>query len=285
MYETIVVPTDGSDLAGRALDRAIALAGNADATVHVVHVITATAFSTVEGGVPLDLVEEDGLELVEEAAARARSAGVAVETVVLTGSPHRAIADHASDVDADLVVMGTHGRTGLAHVALGSVAERVVRTSTVPVVTVGPDAPATGRCDTILVPTDGSKAALAALPHAFDLASRYGATVHALSVVDTSAYGIEVSLTGLAEELRAECEAAVQAVADQAPEGCPVTTEIRDGVPHVEICACIADHNVDLVVMGTRGRSGLERLVLGSVTARVVRSATVPVLAVPPPDA
>lgn len=279
MYDTIVVPTDGSDLSERALDRAVALADGA--TVHVVHVVTPAAFSTVEGGTILELLEADGRELVGAAAERTRGA-CEVETAVLAGSPHRAIVDHAADVGADLIVMGTHGRTGLAHVALGSVTERVVRSASVPVMTVGPEAPATGTYDDVLVPTDGSEAAMAALPHTLAFASRYDATLHALSVVDVRGYGVGESMPGFVGDLDEEHEAAVAAIAEWAPDGHSVVTEIRRGVPHVEICSYVDDRDVDLVTMGTHGRSGLERLVLGSVTARVVRSSSAPVLAVPP---
>ncbi|MFB6171057.1 MAG: universal stress protein [Haloarculaceae archaeon] len=282
MYETLVVPTDGSDLSGRALDRAVALAETYGATVHVVHVVTSTALSTAEGGAVLQLLETDGRDLVTAAADRVRAAGATVETATLTGAPHRAIVDHADRLGADLIVMGTHGRTGLAHVALGSVAERVVRSAPVPVLTVGPSAPTDGEVDGVLVPTDGSAAAATALPHAFELATRYGATVHALSVVDDAVYGIEASMTGFVDDLSTASEEAVEVVASRAPADCSLVTAVERGTPHAEIDAYVAAHDVDLVAMGTHGRSGLERLVLGSVTARVVRSAPVPVLAVPP---
>ena len=141
--------------------------------------------------------------------------------------------------------------------------------------------------DQILVPTDGSDAARRALRQAIDLASQYDATVHALYVKDTSAYAsLEGAGASVVTAMEAEGERAVAEVERVARDaGLEVVTAMTEGAPHRAIVEYVADHDVDLVVMGTHGRSGLERYVLGSVTERVVRSSPVPVLTVRGPEA
>lgn len=136
MYDTILVPTDGSEAATAALDHAADLAAAHDADIHLLYVTESPAIApTPTAGSVLDELERHGEEIVDEAAERL-SGGGRVHTAVASGSPHRAILDYAKSNDIDLVVMGTHGRTGLSHALLGSVAERVVRLSSVPVLTV-----------------------------------------------------------------------------------------------------------------------------------------------------
>ncbi len=129
----------------------------------------------------------------------------------------------------------------------------------------------------ILLPTDGSDATRQAIRHAFDLAARDDATLHVLSVVSGDQYRTP---DGRAEAI-AESERAVEAVAARAVgDGLTVVTEVGFGVPHEEILAYADAADVDAIVMGTHGRTGFGRAVLGSVTERVVRSATVPVVTV-----
>ena len=140
--------------------------------------------------------------------------------------------------------------------------------------------------DTILVPTDGSAAVVEAVERAVDLAERYDATVHALYVVDSSAYGtLDMSTSVVVDALEDEGETAVSYVAEEAEAaGVPVETAVVTGTPHRTIMDYIDDHDVDMVVMGTHGRRGFDRFLLGSVTEKVVRTAPVPVMTVRVPD-
>ena len=140
--------------------------------------------------------------------------------------------------------------------------------------------------DTILVPTDGSAAVVEAVERAVDLAERYDATVHALYVVDSSAYGtLDMSTSVVVDALEDEGETAVSYVAEEAEAaGVPVETAVVTGTPHRMIMDYIDDHDVDMVVMGTHGRRGFDRFLLGSVTEKVVRTAPVPVMTVRVPD-
>ncbi len=136
--------------------------------------------------------------------------------------------------------------------------------------------------DDILVPTDGSPAAAAAIDHAVDLAQTYGGRVHALYVVDASAFAsIDAGSEMVVDALEQEGEQAVEAVAERADAaGVETETHVVSGTAYRGILDYIESEGIDLVVMGTHGRRGIERFLLGSVTERVVRSAEVPVLTV-----
>ncbi|MFD1595270.1 universal stress protein [Haloplanus litoreus] len=134
----------------------------------------------------------------------------------------------------------------------------------------------------ILVPTDGSNASAAAVDHAVSLASQYDARVHALYVVDTGSYGLlEERASVVVDALREEGKKAVGTVetaAETADLG--VETAVVEGTVHRSILDYAEENGVDLIVMGTHGRRGIDRYLLGSVTERIVRSAPIPVLTV-----
>jgi len=132
----------------------------------------------------------------------------------------------------------------------------------------------------ILVPTDGSETAAAAMEEAIDLASTDSAEVHVLHVIDSWHY--DTSIESAVEPLREEAEPFVERLAGLAEAaGVPVTTAIEVGRPAHHVLEYADDHDVDLIVLGTRGRGGLPRRLLGSVTQYVVAHAEVPVHVVP----
>ncbi|MGQ4554342.1 universal stress protein [Halobellus sp. GM3] len=135
MYDTILVPVDGSGPSDAAADHAIALARGSDALLSVVEVVDVNELSIagLDTDALLDGYEAEAERHVESVADRAREADVAVETAVVRGRPYRAILDRSDAVDADLVVMGSRGRRGLDRYLLGSTTERVLRLSPVPV--------------------------------------------------------------------------------------------------------------------------------------------------------
>ena len=140
MYEHILLPTDGSDGVSTIAEHAGSLAEQYDATVHVLSVVdTRNRFEGPTMGLGSDAWEDAQREQAERAvedAAAALPDDVTIERHVESGVPHTEILDHADDAGIDLIVMGTHGRTGIDHYLIGSIAERVVRQSPVPVVTV-----------------------------------------------------------------------------------------------------------------------------------------------------
>jgi len=137
--------------------------------------------------------------------------------------------------------------------------------------------------DRILVPTDGSDEVDRAVAHAADLAAAHGAELLAVYVVNTASYGglpMETSIEGITQVLENEGESALDRVREIAAErDVAVTGRLVQGTPSREIVAA-ADEDCDLIVMGTHGRGGLNRLLLGSVAERVVRRSPVPVLTV-----
>ena len=135
--------------------------------------------------------------------------------------------------------------------------------------------------DDILFPTDGSDGANEALAHALELAETHDATIHVLSVVDSTYIGSAAAEATTIESLQERTEQVIDGTVDDvADHGATVVAERRIGDPYGEILDYADTAGVDLIVMGTHGRSGLDRFLLGSVTEKVVRTADPPVLTV-----
>ena len=143
----------------------------------------------------------------------------------------------------------------------------------------------------ILVPTDGSNVAESAVEHALDVAGKYGAEVHALYVVDIDSMSLALGAEQLdrietgrfdeMDEVHEQADEATGYVADRAGErGLEVVEHISSGRPHEKVASYAEGNDVDLVVMGSHGRSGVKRALLGSVTERTLRETHVPVLVV-----
>jgi nucleotide-binding universal stress UspA family protein len=139
--------------------------------------------------------------------------------------------------------------------------------------------------DQVLVPTDGSDRATAALEYGVDLVTQYDATLHTIHIVETT--GVAETLDSdqfdlVLERIERAGEDAVDSFVDEAHQAGidDVEASVCKGVPHEEILGYVEDHDIDIVVMATAGRTGSEREVVGSVTERLVRSSPVPVLTV-----
>ncbi len=289
MYDRILVATDGSDVASAAVDAAIALATRFDAELHAVHVREV-------GELPQDVADEaasdlerTGREAAQRAADRAADAGLEATTAVVEGgqTPHDAILAHAAEAGADLLVLGTHGRTGIGRWVMGSVAEQAVRESPIPVLTVHGETVLDADIESVLVPTDGSAHAEAAADHAIALAAATGAALHVVHVVDLGMIGDGTAIGGALDALEEAGQAAVDRIVDRA-EAADIGTiqaSVLSGRAYRAITDYADEADVDYVVMGTHGRTGMERFLLGSVTERVVRLSDVPVITVgSPPD-
>lgn len=139
LYDRVLLPTDGSEGSRRAIDLATDIAAHHDAVLEVLYVVdTHTQAAQVSPGMVRERLGTRGQKATTRAAEHAAATGVEThETVLEHASPCRAILDYADDRDCNLIVMGTHGRTGFDRVLLGSVAERVVRLAPVPVLTIG----------------------------------------------------------------------------------------------------------------------------------------------------
>ena len=284
MFEDILVPTDGSDCAAAAVEYAAELASRYGARVYVLSVVDSRPFDDMPHRETVEAAAEETVAAVRDDLA---DVGVTAETAVRVGIPHREVLDYADENGVDLVAMGTHGRTGVERYLLGSVTEKTVRLSDVPVLTVPGTDGADTRFSEVLVPTDGSEQAEAAVGVGTDVADTYSARLHALSVVEPAALGLDVRSEMLIDALGEAAQAAVERVAERATAAgvTDVEMDVRYGYPYREVLNYADENEVDLVAMGTHGRTGIARYLLGSVTEKVVRTAGVPVLTVRAPEA
>ncbi|MFB6184575.1 MAG: universal stress protein [Haloarculaceae archaeon] len=140
MYDDILVPTDGSKGTDRTIEHAVSIARNNDATLHALYVVDRRMYLAASKDTEDDVMrslEEEGEVALDDVVTRAEEAGLAVERVMREGVPHRTIIDYVEEAGIDLVVMGTHGKTGRDRVGtLGSVTERIVGNVAAPVLVV-----------------------------------------------------------------------------------------------------------------------------------------------------
>lgn len=287
MYDRILIPSDGSDAAKKAVDRALSLAERFDASLHAIHVVKRNEYpERVESEASAELAHY-GEAALNEIGDRADNREVPITTQVIetTEPVHQEIIEYVGTHDIDLVVMGTHGRTGLDRLILGSVAERTLRTSPIPVLTVHDETDIDSDFDAILVPTDGSDTANAAATHAIRLATMTDAAIHVVHVVDLNALTGDYDSGAVLEALEEEGKRAVDDVIERAEEADvrSVEASVLSGTPAKAIVDYANERDVGLVVMGTHGRSGLDRYLIGSVTEKVVRLAEMPVLSISTP--
>ena len=286
----VLFPTDFSEGAEPAFPQAVQFAEWHDATLHILNVQESAQptdldttrefpvpFSTMRGWIDRAAdgdVTKPSLEDID-----------IEQTQISASAPAEVIVDYVTNEGIDLVVMGTHGRRGFDRVRFGSVTEEVVRTAPAPVLTVQADAPSSLRTvRRVLAPIDFSDASQTALRHAKELALTYGAEIDLLHVVDAplypSIYDDSVDMPG--QEVLAEAE---QGLADLAREIVGVEhamAEVVTGHPVNEILRYVEENEVDLLVMATHGRTGLNRLMIGSVAERVLRQSPIPVFLVKP---
>lgn len=288
MIDSVLIPTDGSEGALAGARRGAHLARSSDADVTVLSVVdetTASAHEAVTGQEPSPF-EADARQAVEtvETLVGDLYDDLEVTTAVEIGRPSKAIVDYAESHDSDVIAMGTRGRTGVDRFLLGSVAETVLRTSSVPVLIVPPNAGQIddGDYEDILLPTDGSEGAAVALDWAIALATAYDASLHALYSADTSLLSSAVQKGDILGALEDIGRKALDTIRERArQEGVTVQATVASGPPAKVILQDVEAQGIDLIVMGTRGRSGVGQHFLGSVTENVVRQAPIPVFCVP----
>ncbi|TMT81410.1 universal stress protein [Haloterrigena sp. H1] len=289
MFDTLLFPVDENDGTTDVFEHVLDIATTHDSTVHILNVADTTRDSVtrIRGDV-VDTLEQEGKQLVRETADRVEQRGVSTVTDVRQGDPYRIIIDYAEANDIDLVAMPTHGRQGLERLLLGSTTERVVRRSDVPVLTIQPDAADELQYpyEDVLVPTDGSDCANQALAMGVDVVSAEEATLHLLSVIALTSLGVDVRsdiqqsmLEGSATELLDE---AAEFATNAGVESVSKTIEHASSIPKA-ILSYINDNDVNLVVIGTHGRTGFDRYMLGSVTESLIRTSPIPVLTVREP--
>jgi nucleotide-binding universal stress UspA family protein len=318
MYRSILVPLDGSHASEHALPLAHDLARRSGATLRLVHVhMRATAAPIYVEGVPivdeqlLSLSAEHErvyLERIRERLTAAHDLPIISEVLdpLDAATPDQPIAamlaNHAAATGADLIVMTTHGRGGLARLWLGSVADALVRASPVPILllrpaeaTAGPDRPPAIR--RMLIPLDGSARSEAVVDHALALGQLIRSEYTLLRVVAPLILGAGAPFTAPTDfdpdrtmRLQREAQHELEHIARRLEAvGAQVHTRVLVAEQAANtILDDARQHGIDLIAMSTSGRSGLARLLIGSVADKVLRGADIPLLLyrpVPPDEA
>ena len=294
MKEPILVPLDGSALAEQALPFAEALAATSGSPL----VLLYASYVPMVFGIDSSEAQVQELAVAEaylrKIVPRLRRRGLVVETCAPYGLAGQAIAREASTRRAWLIAMSTHGRGMLGRLLSGGVAAEVVRRATVPVLLVRAWHAGDARSrliigKTIVVPLDGSALAETALPVAQALAASLGGPLLLVRAVPPA----DPVLTpdGMAVALFTEDRTVAEREANEylaplaarlADAGNAVQALVRFGKPAEVIRAVAEEHGAALTVLATHGRTGLDRLLLGSVAEAVVRHGATPVLLVPP---
>lgn len=307
MIQKLLVPLDGSGFGEDTLPYAAAIARATDADVEVAHVHvphvpdhllanTQYQFEGVEVG-EYDLRDRSQEEAYLESVARRieKASGCEARPVLLTGMVADAIDGYTRGSGSGLIVMATHGRSGLSRAWLGSVADAVVRHAPWPVLLIRPgekigdDGPLERGVEmaSILVPLDGSDRSERIVQPALMLAGALGSSVRLLHVVTPNAVlgtrVLPVSLAAVNEARRRAGEYLDQVAPRFRDEGIPLETEVLDDPqPALAILEVVEREKADLVALATHGYRGVRRAVLGSVADKVLRGADVPLLLLGP---
>jgi nucleotide-binding universal stress UspA family protein len=303
--DRILCPVDFSHFSSPALERAVRLGKWSGARVEVLHVVPPLLFAMPAGMGPSYYSDPLGVappqrkqsaQSLADLVAPFLGEGVPIEIKELDGEPWRVILDEAEAIPADLLVIGTHGRSGFEHLLLGSVTEKVLRRAPCPVLTVGhaPPHPRKGPLfRRILCAADLTQASEQTLEVALSLATENDSQITLLHVMETlpgdtgaRLYLAVPEVGPLRYELVAEARAQLKkAVPDAARSFCEVTERVETGAPWSEILRVADQMDADLIVMGAHTRGAVGRILFGSTTSHVVRRATSPVLVIHEPKA
>lgn len=269
MFERILIPLDGSATAEAILPQIRRLLHWEDAEVVLLRAIVPAIPETDYIAPPPELVK-GAKEYVAALEKKLADEGVRVRSLVRVGGPGETILDVATEVKASLIAMSTHGRTGMQRWIFGSVTEKVLRASPVPVLVVRSFQEAQP-IRTILVPIDGSDLSFAVLGHARALARLFESSIAVLHVIE------EPDRSFVDAQLQKRLTSTIQ---DLEAAEISVKLIVRNGEPAGQILDVAKEEKADLIAMSTHGRSGLGRWVFGSVTEKVLREAGVPMLVV-----
>ena len=293
-FSHILVPYDGSDPARAALKAAIGLA-RANVRIALVSIVDETALiadatETMVAYDPTPIMEQldaEGHALLEEAAAPCRAAGIVPTVDLVHDKSVSGILSTGDKRGCDLIVMGTHARSGVARTFLGSTTEGVLRLSRVPVLTVRTvDHLAPEPFARVIVAVDDSHPSDAAAAVAARLARDAGASVTVVYAVDTlhlyeNAANFGFDPDPMAQDMRDDGRTIAQAAIKHAGLAAETPVAVLDGEPVAAIVAAAKERGATMIVTGTHGRRGVRRFMLGSVAEHLVRTSEVPVLVVP----
>ena len=288
----VLCPVDFSDISRHALDHAAAIARWYEARLTLLYVFSNFPVMDIP---PLVLEQPDRERLM--AGMRGMAAGVHGQVPVdfrIEQAPyvHEEILAQLGATHADLLVLGTHGRSGFQRLFLGSVTEKVIRQATCPTLVVPPRAPDVPAGTPVqfrrmLCPVDFSVSSLDALAYAINMAQEADAQLTLLHVVELPPVLSEAAMMAAPDLSRVREAAATDArrklhalIPESAHTYCTVETAVVEGRAYREILRHAAEHQADLIVMGVHGRGALDLLVFGSTTHHVIRASACPVLIV-----
>ena len=295
----ILCPTDFSDGSRHAFDHALAIAQWRHAAITLFHArapIPVIAYATGVPMMPSELLTRDDrpeiLATLKEFASREAPANARVELKIGEGHAAAEIVAAAEAARSDLIVMGSHGRSGFERFVLGSVTERVLRKAACPVLTVPPRAPDAVPYSPVLYKhivcaVDFSPCSLGALEHATSLAREANARLTVMHVIElppsllSGGYMLAGSHSLKEYLVAAEAEAGTllkNAVPESLRPDATVRTVVAVGRAYTEILRVAAETPTDLIVIGVQGRGAADLLFFGSTVQHVVRQATCPVL-------
>ncbi|MDZ4383640.1 MAG: universal stress protein [Thermodesulfovibrionia bacterium] len=284
--EKLLLPTDGSEFSEGAIREAVNLAKTCSSKLFVVSVIeTNPEYESIAPQL-IEKAEKETRQHLESVKNRAAKEGVDCEIIARQGEdPYKYIVDEAAKHQVSMIIMGRRGRKGLKRLMMGSVTAKVIGHSPCNVLVV----PRAARLEfrKILVATDGSKYSNAAASEAVAIAKRCGSSLIAASVVpyeSISPLGIvhsEMQWELVTEESRKAAENNIKNVKEIAEkEDVKIEELILEGRPYEAIINAAKEKRVDLIVVGSHGRTGLDRLLMGSVTERIIGHADCAVLVV-----
>ena len=295
--QNILVPTDFSPESLKALRYGIAFARQFSAILSLAHIAERPPATAGFEAVPIALDDPEYLRKAGQELARFAAehlpADIQSRTVARYGAPFEEVVSIAKERDTDLIVASTHGRTGFKRVVFGSTAERIVQRAPCPVLIVRErehEFVAEGRADSItrlkriLVPIDFSESSSKALRYALAFAKQFDAQIHCLHTVEipygTGEGAIVIESDAFQKKLHEKSKAQMTAFLRDHGAAASQECAIRSGTAYREIVDASEDRDIDLIIMGTHGRSAVGRFLLGSTTERVVRHAHCPVLVV-----
>lgn len=265
--EKILLSTDGSEFSEGAVKEAIKLAGQCSSKLVAITVVEANEEYASEAPRMVEKAEIEAGEILQAVKARADEAGVACEVESHTGvSADETIVNEARNKGCELIIMGRRGRTGLARVAMGSVTAKVIGHAPCDVLVV----PRDGAVDylKILVATDGSSHGEAAGAEAIRMAAKTGGSIVALSVASSGSKTEAAEMNVMKIKQMA------------AADGIACDTLTATGKHYVQIVETAKEVEADLIAIGSHGKGGLSKLLMVSVTERVIGHATCAVLVV-----
>jgi len=278
MYRKILVAFDGSDSSLNALLQAFKLANDEKCWITV-----ATVVPSYEGDLDLIAVKNvhqsvmhSGEDILAKAEELAKGEGASIKTELLEGPVYEKLVHLAEDENYSIIIMGSRGKTRIERALVGSVTARVIGHTTKDVLVVPEDTSIKWR-NTVLA-TDGSKYCEDATTKAIEFAKSYGEELKILSVVDVPDE-FYAEAPKVAEEMARKANALVNNVKKQA-ESCKVnaSAHVGEGDAYKVITDFAKKENSDVIIMGSHGRTGLKKILMGSVTEKVIGHAPCPVL-------